>query len=102
MDEYQVTAHFVEIIARWFTLMTARSPQVALGKTPGNAYTLTKFSEAVKFLESFLYMIRNMNIGAKESFKPVQRGVSITTTSVIELSTYLLEKKAIALCWLVD
>jgi len=35
-NEFNTTAAFIEIISKWFTLITARTPRVALGKTSSN------------------------------------------------------------------
>lgn len=35
-DEYQTTALFIEIISKWFTLMTLHTPNLVLRKIPGD------------------------------------------------------------------
>ncbi|XP_071576118.1 uncharacterized protein [Temnothorax nylanderi] len=43
--------------------------------------------------ESIIELFQEMKVGNGTQFKPVQRGVIITTKSIIELSTYLINEK---------
>lgn len=87
--QYIATAWFVKIIATWFTLMTARRCSVALGKL-----YIDKFNENVSFLHECIYLFKHLTVGSKGQFKPVQRGIIIATTSIIELTQFLLEERA--------
>lgn len=91
--EYQTTALFIEIVSKWFTLMTSRTQNLALRKIPGNELSESKFQTSVAFLESIIKLFQEMIVGSGAQFKPVQRGVIISTKSIIELSTYLLNEK---------
>lgn len=88
---YWTTAFFIEIISKWFTLMTSRTSKVALGKTSGNTFSEKKFEESIAFLESVIELFQEMIVGNGMQFKPMQRGVIIST--IIELSTYLINEK---------
>lgn len=73
--------------------MTSRTPNLALRKIPGNELSKSKFQTSVAFLESIIKLFQEMIVGSGAQFKPVQRGVIISTKSIIELSTYLLNEK---------
>lgn len=92
-QEYCTTAFFIEIVSKWFTLVTSRAPKVALGKTIDNIVSEKKFEESITFLESIIELFQEMKVGNGQQFKPVQRGVIITTKSIIELSIYLINEK---------
>lgn len=90
--EFKTTAELIEVISKWFTLITARIPKLALGKTSHRKGEI-KYKKNIAFLHSVVELIRNINIGYKKTFKPVQKGIMITTTSIIELTNYLLNKR---------
>lgn len=114
--EYITTTWFIEVISKWFSLITSRNPQVALGKN-GTQESYQKYNEAVNFLHAVMKLFRNIQIGIGKigktnrktsktvqmkinnnenciyEFKPVQTGIHLTTKSVIELSDYLLKEK---------
>lgn len=92
-EEWRVSATFLEVVSKWFAHVTSRHRGMALGKTRGNEFSEKKFDETVAFLEEVIELFRNMKVGAKFEFKPVQRGVVITTTSYIELTKYLIQEK---------
>lgn len=52
--ELNTTAAFIQVCSKWFTLITARTPKVALGKTANNIETKKKFDQNVEFLEFIL------------------------------------------------
>lgn len=92
-NEFNTTAAFIEIISKWFTLITARTPRVALGKTSSNEDKETKFDLNIAFLQSVIELFRDIKIGQKSTFKPVQSGIMITTSSIIDLTKYLLNER---------
>lgn len=82
--EFHTTAWFVEQISKWFSLMISRSCCTALG---------TKNKEIYNASISFLHEIIDLftkKIGIKEIFKPVQKGIILSTTLIINLVQYLL------------
>lgn len=85
--EFATTAWFVKIVFQWFVLMTSRSCQVALGTKNENVYT-----EKIIFLNEVIHIFTNLSIG-NGNFKPVQRGVIISTKSIIELTQYLISNR---------
>lgn len=100
--EYMSTAWFINMAWKWFTVVTARSPKVALGIMEDET-SLEKYNDTVLFLENIIDLFRHIHIGigdkskgtntGKLHFKPVQAGILITTKSVIELSDYLLTER---------
>lgn len=92
-DNYKMTALFIKIISKWFTLITSRTPLVALGKKAGDEKSEKKFYESIEFLQSIIDLFRNMEIGKDKRFKPVQTGVMITTQSLIELTKYFINNR---------
>lgn len=89
VPEYITTAWFIKMTAKWFTLMSSRHCSVALGKLH-----IEKYNENVDFLNEFLELFKNLTVGQKQQFKPVQKGIMITTISILQLTNYLLEEKA--------
>lgn len=84
--EYVTTAWFVKIVSRWFILMTSRCCSVALGKKNENTY-----NNSIKFLYEIINIFTRLKIG--NQFKPVQRGIIISTKSIIELTATLITEK---------
>lgn len=91
--EYKTTASFIEVVSKWFTLVTSRSRRVALGITPGNEKSENTYNQSIEFLESVIELFKNIGIGHTHKFKPVQCGIMMTTKSVIELTKYLINVK---------
>jgi len=79
MSEYEVTALFIEIILKWFNIITSRTSLNALGKREEeNSQRI--FYQHVEFLKSIIDLFNNIKIGKDRKFKPVQCGIMITTT----------------------
>lgn len=91
--EYSTTATFIEIISKWFSLITSRHAVLALGKKPADEKSEETYKTTVQFLESCIDLFCDMRVGNKGIFKPVQTGLIITTKSYIELTDYLLKER---------
>lgn len=91
--ELNTTAAFIEVISKWFTLVTAWTLRVALGKTASNEDKEAKFESNIAFLQSVVELFQEIKIGHKSTFKPVQSGIIITTSSIIELTQYLVHER---------
>ena len=85
-EEYLTTAWLIESISHWFQLMTSRHPVLALSKLDGK-----KYDETIHFLEDMIQTFRCMKIGSKGHWKPIQTGVIISTTSVLDIAKELLD-----------
>ncbi|GBN22900.1 hypothetical protein AVEN_254541-1 [Araneus ventricosus] len=79
------TAWFIEIVARWFDIVTSRSYSVSLSLSKRNC------DETVAFLESVIWLLSNLKIGIRGVWKPVQAGIVLTTTSMLALQEMYLK-----------
>ncbi|XP_025161594.1 uncharacterized protein LOC105180859 isoform X2 [Harpegnathos saltator] len=86
--ELYTTAWFVKQMSRWFSLMTSRSCCLALGLKNIDIY-----NDSISFLREVIELFTNIKIGNKGVFKPVQRGIILSTTSVIDLVEFLLNER---------
>lgn len=85
---YLTTAWFLDQVEKWFYIMTSRHPSNALSK-----FNLVSYNETVTFLEDFKFIFANLEVGYKKLWKPSQTGVLISTQSILELHTNLLDSK---------
>jgi len=60
-EEYKTIAFFIEIVSKWFTLITSRHASVALGKKPESIKSENKFNEAVNFLSHLMNISNHEN-----------------------------------------
>ncbi|XP_064468717.1 uncharacterized protein LOC135382992 [Ornithodoros turicata] len=85
------TAWFLEQVFKWFSLMTSRTPTMALSDMCPE-----KGKEAKLFLLEFMEMFRKLSIIDKNrtnpTWKPVQSGVIITTTTALKRELYVTER----------
>lgn len=88
-SSFKTTAWFIQQVAKWFTLMTSRSPVVALSK-----FNLEKYNKTIQFLHDFMDMFKNIKIGSKGTWKPCQAGVLLATKSIIDLQNIFLNEKS--------
>jgi hypothetical protein len=79
------TAKFIETMAWWFELVSSRHPSTALSK-----HNPTKYMEAISFLEAIIELFKDIKIG--KGFKPVQKGIIITTQGIIAIQFELLNE----------
>jgi len=82
---YLTTAWFIETFRHWFDLMTSRSKLFALSRSNINAY-----EKAITFLRKFIELMKDIKIGEKGTWMPVQTGCIMSTTSVLEIQSELL------------
>lgn len=83
--EYATTAWFLDLVEKWFAIMTSRNPLLALSK-----YNDTTYNETIQFLYSFMEIFSSLKIGTKGAWKPVQTGVVLCTKSIIDIQATLL------------
>ena len=79
------TAWFINTMNRWFDLMSSRTPAMALSKLHHE-----KFDEAKEFLMQVIDLFTNILIGM-DRWKPVQTGIILATTSILQLAEELIE-----------
>jgi hypothetical protein len=83
---YNTTAWFVKLVDSWFNLMSSRHPIMALSKKNSDAY-----KSATTLLNDFIDVIQDVQFGEKPTWKPVQTGLILSTSSVLELCNNLLD-----------
>lgn len=52
-----------------------------------------KYNEAMNFLNEFIEFMRGINFSNKFVWKPFQKDIILSTMSIIELYTYLIEER---------
>ena len=77
-DEAVSTAWFVELIRKWYEILSSR-------------HLSTKEDFSVMFLQRSIKIFASLKIG-DQKFKPSQRGCIVTTKSVLELQDFLLKE----------
>lgn len=87
--EYRTTAWFVELVNKWFTIMTARHPVTAL-----STFTPERYEEAINFLREVMMVFECIEIGKYGHWKPVQSGVRLSTQSVLDLQDLFLHQNS--------
>ena len=79
------TAWFLEIVNHWFDLMSSRHPVMALSK-----FDHTKYVQAVEFHGMVNGLFRNITTGKEGHWKPVQSGITLSTTAMLQAHQILL------------
>lgn len=90
-DSGLTTAWFIELVSKWFSLMTSRNPVMALSK-----FNKKEYHDTIKFLEEVIVVFRNLRIvgnNNKVIWKPIQTGVILSTTSILNLQQKFLDEK---------
>lgn len=82
--QYLSTAWFVDFINKWFYLMTSRSERNG-ALNPNNQES---YAEAIGFLEETIEVFKVIIVGKRNCWKPIQTGLIISTTSVIQFQEY--------------
>lgn len=65
-NSFKTTAFFINLVDRWFHLMTNRSRILALSKS-----NITKYNEAIAHLKKTQQVFCSMLIGKKGHWKPI-------------------------------
>lgn len=79
-DSFKTTAFFINLVDRWFNIMTNRSRVLALSKA-----NIKVYNETIAHLRKTQQVFRSMLIRKKGHWKPIQSGVIMATESIIEL-----------------
>ena len=82
---YMTTAWFVDACNHWYDLMSSRHPVMSLSRRKKDAY-----DAAINFLCSFMDMIAKLDIGDRGHWKPVQTGILMSTSFVINMADDIL------------
>ena len=84
---YLTTAWFIDTCNHWFDLMSSRHAIMALSRRREDEH-----KAAISFLHFVIRLFQHVKIGEKGTWKPVQTGVVLSTTSVIELQKELFDR----------
>uniref|UniRef100_A0A1E1X3B8 Putative tick transposon n=1 Tax=Amblyomma aureolatum TaxID=187763 RepID=A0A1E1X3B8_9ACAR len=84
--EAETTAWFLELISKWYTIMSSRHPSTAL-----SLQNMEKYHSAISTLMLALDTIQGMKAGNTPQWKPSQAGLMISTTVVLRLQDTLLK-----------
>lgn len=84
----KTTAFFINLVAQWFNLITNRKRSLALSK-----HNMENYNKAIHHLEKTQNIFQVMIIGEKGHWKPVQTGVIMATTSILQLQDFFLNKR---------
>ncbi|EEC12827.1 hypothetical protein IscW_ISCW008640, partial [Ixodes scapularis] len=86
------TAWFIEVVFKWFKIMTSRTTKLAISK-----HNEVKFDDTVLFLQDTIRLFESLEIidldDDKHAWKPVQTGIILVTTVALELPDYYLNTK---------
>lgn len=85
---YLTTAWFVDLMNTWFDLMSSRHPVMALSKANQEAYR-----SALSHLAKVINVLSKMSFDPQSRWKPVQTGIKVSTTSVLDLAEEILQKQ---------
>lgn len=86
--EFLTTAWFLDQVEKWFYIMTSRHPSCALSK-----FNIEVYNDTIKFLEDFIILFTKLEVGPKKVWKPSQTGAIISTSSILQLQSFLLGNK---------
>jgi len=86
--EYITTAWFIDIVDKWFTLMTSRHPVLALSKLKPEMY-----ESSITFLKGFIDVMMDIDVGYKRTWKPSQKGSILATSSILDIQKIYLDDK---------
>lgn len=85
-EEALPTAWFLEKMHDWFEIMNSRHRKMSITKSN----KVQKFD----FLKKIINLFQDLKIGAEKSYwKPLNKGVILSTTNVINIADYLIEKE---------
>lgn len=80
------TAWFVDTLSKWFAITKSRIS--GLGHL-----NMELYNDTTTFLRECIQIFRGLNIGDKIVFKPVQKGLILATSSLLEITEYLLSEE---------
>lgn len=84
----ETTAWFLELVFKWYTLMSSRHPSTAL-----SLEHMEEYHAAIDVLRLASETIRGTNMGSTSQWKPSQAGLLIATTVILRLQDLLLRSE---------
>lgn len=85
--ELLTTAWFLDLINKWFDLMSSRHQKMALSK-----YNQVSYEQAIAHLETVTWVFQEISVGRKGRWKPIQTDVILSTTTILNLQSAYLAK----------
>lgn len=86
--EAETTAWFLELVSKWYSIMSSRHPSTAL-----SLENMEKYHSAIGTLMLALETFQGMKAGSTPQWKPSQTGLVISTTVVVRLHDTLLKSE---------
>ena len=86
-ESYLTTSWFLEKVDHWFDLMSSRNVVTALSH-----FKMEECDKAISFLQDSIHLFRGLKIGPQGSWKPVQTGLVMATTTIQEIQHDLLSQ----------
>lgn len=86
--EYNTTAWFLDLIEKWFTIMSSRHPILALSHKKTQEYEI-----AISHLQNTVKVFKGMMVGSRQLWKPSQTGLLISTKSMLDIQEELIRNK---------
>ena len=86
-ESYLTTSWFLEKVDHWFDLMSSRNVVTALSH-----FKMEEYDKAISFLQDSIHLFRGLKIGPQGSWKPVQTGLVMATTTILEIQHDLLSQ----------
>ena len=88
-EEYLTTAYFIELVARWWSIMKARCRSLAFSHK-----NVEIFNDTIEFLQLFMAVFASLIIfEGQYGYEDVQIGVLMATFSVLWLQEQLLSRE---------
>nr|XP_015833635.1 PREDICTED: uncharacterized protein LOC107397558 [Tribolium castaneum] len=84
-QEHSTTSWFIEIIHKWFSIMSSRYIKDGLSKRNSDEYLQT-----LDFLNEVIHVTNHLYVGTRGYWKPIQTGITLATQSVIDLQEKFL------------
>lgn len=84
----ETTAWFLELVSKWYTIMSSRHPSTAL-----SLQNMDKYYSAIDTLKLAIETMKGMKAGGSGQWKPSQAGLLIATTVVLQLQDILLKSE---------
>ena len=84
-QNHLTTAWFLELIYKWYSILSSRSAKLGLSKN-----NMVEYEETLKFLKDMIHITSNIKIGQKGHWKPIQTGILLSTQTVLDLQEKFL------------
>jgi hypothetical protein len=87
-QKHLTTSWFLEIIHKWYNIMSARTATQSL-----STYNRDEYNTTISFLKEIIKITVNMYVGENGHWKPLQAGLLLVTQGVLDLQNLFLNEK---------